>query len=226
MATVKISFDKLGHRLRSDAAGAPRVVKQAIFSGAQRGRSFIVGKSPVDRGILRNAWRVLKFEKGAILVNDQPYAGVMERGARPFKISPEGREALVGWVKRKILDGGMGLLVGSKRDRAQAISWAAKRQQMENRAANRALRRGKYSRGRQGPLRDVSMRSLRASVLGSIAILDKEAEKIAWAIARKFARVGIQGRRFVWRNLEKLASLMQSEMTRFLSKFFNRQGVS
>lgn len=178
MATVEISFDKLGHRLRADAAGAPRAVKRAIYSGAQRGRSFIVGESPVDRGILKNAWRVLKMREGAELVNDQPYAGVMERGARPFKISSEGIFALKGWVMRKLVSG-----------------------EMNGRSS---LKTKKVMRRRK------------------TFALEKEAEKIAYAIAKKFEKVGIQGKRFVWKNLEKLAALMEGEMERYLAKFFNR----
>lgn len=225
MSTVTIDFDKLGHRLRADASGTPRAIKQAIFSGAQRGRSFIVPRSPVDRGILRNAWRVLRTDYGADLVNDQPYAGVMERGARPFKISKADREALVGWVKRKILDGGSGFFTGNKQSRQQAISWAAKRMQAENKMRNKAMGRGRNRKF--GPRADTSIRRLRGIAIGSIASMEKEAERIAFAIAKKFEKVGIRGRRFVWRNLERLASLMQSEMERFLAKWFNRpQGAS
>lgn len=220
MATVAIDYDKLGHRIRADAAGSPRAIKQALFSGAQRGRGLLVKVSPVDRGILRNAWRVLKFASGVSLVNDQPYAGIMERGARPFKMSRAGIEALAGWVKRKILDGGWGFFTGSRANQRQAISWAAKRQQQENRARNRAMGRGKNRQ--YGPKANVNMRSLRASVAGSIAAFDKEAMSIAYRIAKKFEKVGMRGRRFVWMNLLKLGALMDQEIVRFLTKFFNR----
>jgi hypothetical protein len=220
MATVAIDFDKLGHRIRADAVGSPRAIKQALFSGAQRGKALLVKHSPVDRGQLRNAWRVLKFSAGVSLSNDQPYAGIMERGARPFKMSKAGLEALIGWVKRKILDGGWGFFTGNKTQRRQAISWAAKREQAENRIRNKSMGRGKNRQ--YGPKANVNMRSLRAKHAGTIALMDKEAEQIARRIAKSFEKVGIRARRFVWRNLPILASLMDKEIVRFLTNFFNR----
>jgi hypothetical protein len=103
--SIVIESSQLGARLRSDANELPGVIQRAMFSAAQRGKAFIVSKSPVDRGILKNAWRVVKMSDGVMLINDQPYAGVMEQGARPFKISREGREALAAWVMRKLLNG-------------------------------------------------------------------------------------------------------------------------
>ncbi len=105
--TITIGPNKLGARIQSDSQGLPKVLQRAIFSGAQRGRSFIIGKSPVDRGLLKNAWRVVKMPWGTSLINDQPYAGVMEQGARPFKISGAGIFYLKAWVMRKLMSGEM-----------------------------------------------------------------------------------------------------------------------
>ncbi len=182
MATISFTPTQIGARLRADAKGAPKAVIRAIVSGAQRGRSFMVKESPVDRGILRNAWRVLKMREGAELINDQPYAGIMERGARPFKISGAGLWALKAWVMRKLQSGEMN---GRSSIKTKKI-----------------IKRRKTIK------------------------LEKEAESIAYAIAKNFEKVGIRGRRFVWKNLEILASLMESEMERYLSKFFNRGGVT
>lgn len=215
--------------MRSDASGAPRAVLQAMFSAAQRGRSWIIGKSPVDRGILKNAWRVLKMgSEGVELVNDQPYAGVMERGARPFIISKAGIEALAAWVKRKILDTGMGLITGSKSSRKAAISWAARKQRTENKQRNADMksRSGWSPQGKRrataGPKADTNLKRLKAGVQNQVSDLDKQATGIAYAIAAKFKKVGIAGRFFVRDNLEIMAGLMESEVDRFLSKFFNR----
>lgn len=154
-------------RIRADAKGAPKAVFRAMFSAAQRGKAFLVQESPVDRGILRNAWKIIKLSsiQEVQLVNDQPYAGVMERGARPFKISRTGIEALQGWVLRKLKSGEI------------------------------------TSRGTD---------------------LEKEAKNIAYAIAKNFEKVGIKGKRFVMRNITILAGLMDSEVKRYLSSFFNR----
>lgn len=202
MSTITLSPTEIGARIRADQRGTPRIIKQAMFSAAQRGRSWMVGKSPVDRGILRNAWKVIRISEGAELVNDQPYAGVLERGARPFKISREGLEALAGWVKRKILSGGQGRHSG-----------AAKRHQLENRDANKKF---KSKKGVQGPKLNTNLKSLRADAL------EKEAMSIAYAIAKKWEKVGKKGTRFVYSQIDKLAFLFDAEINRFLQKFFDR----
>lgn len=167
--TISLTEAQLGARLRSDDVGAQKAVFRAMVSAAQRGKSFIIGKSPVDRGVLRNAWKILKLSSQGVveLTNDQPYAGVMERGARPFKISKAGREALEAWVLRKIQDGSI---------------------QPKNPSADPGT----------------------------------AAKSIAFAISKKFARVGMKGKFFVRDNLPFLASLMDSEVKRSLAKFFNR----
>lgn len=171
MSTITMTEAQLGARLRADAKGAPKVILRAMFSAAQRGKSFIVGKSPVDRGILRNAWKVIRLSNAVELTNDQPYAGILERGARPFKISREGREALEAWVLRKLISGEMQSKTKTKRKSPQ---------------------------------------------------LEQEAKGIAYAISKKFERVGMQGKRFVMNNLTNLAALMDSEIKRYLHNFYSR----
>ncbi len=178
---------QLGARLKSDAKGAPKAVFMAMFSAAQRGKAYIVTKSPVDRGILRNAWKVIRLSNinEVHLTNDQPYAGIVERGSRPFKMSPEGLEALTGWVLRKLIAGDMQSKSSApvKKYKNQHGTWARRSKTPE---------------------------------------LEKEARNIAFAISRKFAKVGMKGKRFVRDNLEIMAGLMDAEVTRFLGKFFSR----
>lgn len=199
MATIPLEPRKLGIRLRSDADGSPKAIVRAIVSGSHRMRSWIVKETPVDRGILRVAWKVMKLSDGAELVNDQPYAGVMELGARPFKISKEGMEALQGWVFRKILNGTIALSRAGKVNTTMLWKVNATVKSIEH-AQHRAA-------------------SHRARVRGE---LEEEAKRIAWAIAKKFEKVGIKGQKFVWKNLDKLTDLMSSEIERYLIKFFNR----
>lgn len=181
MSTITISPGSLGARIRSDHVGAPKAVNRAIFSALQRGKAYIVGKTPVDRGILRNAWRVVQLSGGgAELVNDAPYAGIMERGARPFKTSGAGILALKGWVMRMFKSG-------------------------------RMIPNGARSSIKTGKTR-----------LPKKADLETQAEGIAFAIAKKFERVGMKGKRFVWQALPQLAQLMEEEIQRSLRNFFNR----
>lgn len=174
MATITISPGQLGARIKADNVGAPKALERALISALQRGKAYIVGKSPVDRGILRNAWKIVKLSTGGgELVNDAPYAGIMELGARPFKISSAGIFALKGWVMRM------------------------------------------FKSGRMIP------NGARSKIPGNDE-LEKQAESIAYAIAKNFEKVGIKGKRFVWQSLPILASLMEIEINRSLNKFFNR----
>jgi hypothetical protein len=193
VATITIDAGSLGARITSDHKGAPKAVSRAIYSGLQRGKAYIVGKSPVDRGILRNAWKVIRLSNGGSeLVNDQPYAGIMERGARPFKISREGREALARWVFRKILQGSIQVQKAGRVSKAKYLPvGVAQARAQQHKARVRAE-------------------------------LEAEADAIAWAIAKKFERVGMKGKRFVWQALPKLADIMEEEINRSLTKFFNR----
>lgn len=107
MPTIRVEPGKLGITLRADARNLRKVLKRGAKRGAQRARTHLVRTSPVDRGVLKNAWQVMQgggelFE--IEVVNTAPYAGVVERGMRPgFKMSHEGLVAIAGWVKRKIL---------------------------------------------------------------------------------------------------------------------------
>ncbi len=192
---------QLGARLRSDAGGLPKVVVRATFSAAQRGRALLVKNSPVDRGILRNAWKVIRLsnDRGVELTNDQPYAGIMERGARPFKISGAGLFYLKAWVLRKIKAGQI-IPSGSSTKITWAKGWDKKIRSATGQSQIKSTRR-KTVKGMD---------------------LEEEAERIAYAIAKKFEKVGMSGKRFVMKNLLALAALMDQEVTRYLSDFFNR----
>ncbi len=200
MSTITIEPGALGARIRSDHKGAPKAVDRAIYSALQRGKAYIVGKTPVDRGILRNAWKVIRLSTGgAELINDQPYAGVMERGARPFKISSAGIFALKGWVMRMFKSGkmfpeGAGSRIVWKRGWDKRLATATGSSQIK---------------------RTIKKRFKKAD-------LEEQAENIAYAIAKSFEKVGVKGKRFVWKELPKLAQIMEDEINRSLSNFFNR----
>jgi hypothetical protein len=201
-STITMTEAQLGARLRSDAKGAPKAVFNAMYSAAQRGRSFIIGKSPVDRGILRNAWKVIKLSsiQTVELTNDQPYAGIVERGARPFKMSSTGIFYLKGWVMRKLKSGEM-YPEGAQTKISWAKGWSKKLKTAKGESLITSKRKRKFSKDE----------------------LEKAAESIAYAIAKTFEKYGMKGKRFVLNNLTKLAELMDGEVKRYLSNFFNRR---
>lgn len=198
MSTISLDPKALAARLRADEKGAPKAVLRALRAGAQRGRALMVSRSPVDRGILRNAWKVIKVSDEQVnLENDQPYAGVLERGARPFKISRAGLEALAGWVKRKILRGNYNTVKHGPDTRSMDYKTARKAQLAHKRAGKAYKHLALWQ-------------------------LDAEAMRIARAIAKKWEKLGKRGTYFIRDSLPKLAELIDKEMTRSLEKFFNR----
>ena len=56
--------------------------------------------------MLKAAWKERSGGTGArtvlTVLNDAPYAGIVEHGARPHQVSLEGRAALAGWARRNI----------------------------------------------------------------------------------------------------------------------------
>lgn len=78
----------------------PAAIRSAAVVTAQRQRTDLVKRSPVDTGIFKNAWQVREERTGAACRNSAPYAGIIERGARPHEVSPEGIQAIEAWAMR------------------------------------------------------------------------------------------------------------------------------
>lgn len=70
--------------------------------------------TPSDLGQMSKSWRVVNQRRGkgktglsqdiCELLNDAPHAGVVESGARPHKVSPEGWWSIYEWVERHFPD--------------------------------------------------------------------------------------------------------------------------
>jgi hypothetical protein len=106
MARIKLAPHELAGELKARAQKTPDVLRRAAVLAAHRGRSIMVRRTPTDRGQMKNAWRVRRLGDIATkkemvdLVNDAPYAGIVEMGARPHSVSREGWDAIYGWVYR------------------------------------------------------------------------------------------------------------------------------
>lgn len=199
MADITLDPRQLGIRLRGDSKGLSKAVLRAALAAAQRGKAFLVKRSPVDRGLLRNAWRVVKTAYDVDLVNDQPYAGVIERGSRPFKISSTGIFYLKGWVMRKFKSGEI-LPHGSQ----TRIVWARGQEKRDRLARGQSLIKSTRKKSPKG------------------FDLEREAESMAYAIAKTFEKVGMKGKRFILKNLPEITSLIDQVIAEHLSNFFNR----
>ena len=94
---VSIAPGQVGVIIRAEAKNVADAVEKAKRITSQRIVSKLKEKSPVDQAHFKNAWQV----KADGVTNDAPYAGVIERGARPHGVSPEGQEAILEWAARK-----------------------------------------------------------------------------------------------------------------------------
>jgi hypothetical protein len=96
--------------VKRTAAAVREAIRVGAIRGAERGRAFVVRQTPVDQGQLKASWKVRPSMAAAAatrgaqmlaeLVNDAPHAGIVERGARPHPVSPEGWMAIYDWVVR------------------------------------------------------------------------------------------------------------------------------
>jgi len=101
MAIIPINPKDLPKELRARLKLTPKLVRGGLIVGAQRGKALLVRKTPVDLGQMKNSWRVRKDTKGgAVITNDAPHAGIIEKGARPHGVSKEGQAAIRAWVRR------------------------------------------------------------------------------------------------------------------------------
>lgn len=115
-AVIRIGLDQLPDALKLGEVKIRRAVARGALAGAHRGRALIVRKTPRDQGQMAASWRV---EPGAVeftsmaatlaeLVNDAPHVVIVEVGARPHTVSPEGWLAIYEWVRRHHRGGKMG----------------------------------------------------------------------------------------------------------------------
>lgn len=106
MAVIPVTPKELPKELRARMKLTPKVLLQGLRLGAERSRTYIVRRTPRDTGRLRNSWAVRTVRRGPLLkrrielYNDAPYAGIVEKGARPHGVSKEGQEAIRMWVRR------------------------------------------------------------------------------------------------------------------------------
>ncbi len=106
MITVRCNPASLGARLRAKAQRDRGALGRASTAAAYRYMRYLQQESD-RRGVTymgqwKRGWRVVKTDRGALLHNDCPYAGVIEAGARPHAVSQAGRDAIARWAARKL----------------------------------------------------------------------------------------------------------------------------
>ncbi len=114
-AVIKLGIEQLPDALEQGEQGIRRAIAQGALAGAHRGRALMVQNTPSDQGQLRASWKVRPgvreftgfSESLAELINDAPHISIVELGARPHAVNPEGWQAIYEWVRRHYR-GGMG----------------------------------------------------------------------------------------------------------------------
>jgi hypothetical protein len=113
---TKLTPGQVAGAVKRSAVLVRDAIRIGAIRGAERGRSFIVTRTPADQGQLRASWKVRQgiataIQRGtamlAELINDAPHAGIVERGARPHTVSPEGWMAIYDWVIRHRVELGL-----------------------------------------------------------------------------------------------------------------------
>ncbi len=108
-SVVTINIRDLPDALRRDEARVRAAIARGARAGAERGRAFIAKRTPTDLGQLKASWKVIPGPtvvppSGTLtltqLQNTAPHAGVVEMGARPHAVNPEGWAAIYEWVRR------------------------------------------------------------------------------------------------------------------------------
>ena len=110
MSTViTIDLKRLPAALRSNEAAVRLAIATGARAGAEHGRAIMAKRTPTDLGQLKAGWKVKPGvptvpESGVVqlttLRNDAPHAGVVELGARPHTVNPQGWAAIYEWVRR------------------------------------------------------------------------------------------------------------------------------
>jgi hypothetical protein len=129
---IKIPHNKLGQRIIRDNQRGQAAMRKAAHSTAEIARNILSQAAPVDLGELKASLRVERHAFGtslATVVADAPYAGIIERGARPHPVSRAGIESLTRWAMRKMREPedvarGIAFAIDTKlRERGQKPTW-------------------------------------------------------------------------------------------------------
>lgn len=139
MATIEIKPGDLGRVLRERLKKDAGLAKRAALDAAHRGVALAVRRTnqvgAVDTGFFKRAWKAGETRDGAELVNDAPYAGIIEFGRAPGA-SPPPVAPIARWAIRKL-----GVEPEEAEDIAQAIAFNIARNGIPPKFILRSLRK-------------------------------------------------------------------------------------
>jgi hypothetical protein len=212
-------------RLERHNAHALVAVHRGLRSGARAGRTHLVRVTPKDRGMAKAAWKEHNGPMNsrpptpaAWLENSAPYIGILEKGARPHPVSPEGRLAIYEWVLRNMRAIPAGAAGGD---------WNVIHGNAFISSSSTGKRIGSVSRLKRAPLtRWGSLTSY--LIIGRFphlnGTLNATALNISGAICRKINLYGSKPHYFVRDSMELLAKMAQGEVERCLREMHTPRG--
>ena len=193
MAHVTIPPGRLGAFIKASVGKNARAVQRGVRRGAMRGIAILTRKTPVDQGIMKNAWKYVEVggSVGSPVIgrieNKAPHAGIIERGARPH-MPP--LEPILEWVKRHLRNFGM--------------------------------RAPTFRQPKFGPWRNAKayVRHEKRLVAHAAAVADFEDDvlKLAEAIRWKIFKYGSQPHWIVKSSLEDLKALVNDEVNKAIAR--------
>lgn len=134
MTVISLKPSEVAGELRARARRTPGEITKVMMRSALRARTMLVRRTPKDLGQAKAGWKVSKLIKGTKgarvdVYNDNPYVGILERGARPHPVSREGVALIHAWVwhNRALFDSlrtNTGRAKSSKAAKAEALQIA------------------------------------------------------------------------------------------------------
>jgi hypothetical protein len=177
-------------------------VHRGVRAGAARAVGYLVERTrtappanpggigtggAVNTGAYVRRWRSVPLPNGAELINDSPYAPVIEYGRRPGRFPPKG--PLIAWIKRRLLT-----RPKKPRRRGTGASREVRDQERARKQLEAGIRRTGERDRKYGPRRRPAPAPKRRGGKRKLTA-DDQAARLYFPIARAIARRGLIGRR-------------------------------
>lgn len=182
--------------LRGVRSGAARAIGELVHATRTAPAANPAGigtGGAVNTGQFVRSWKVIPLPDGAEILNTAPHAPVVDGGRRPGSRFPP-RDALIAWIKRKILAPPPKPPRKSKRGSAEDQRAAAEKKRLE--AAIRRTGAKDPVLGPRRPTRAKKPPPRRKGVRRTYS-RDEQAARLYFPIARAIARRGLIGRKIL-----------------------------
>ena len=207
MALVLSSKEFAAYHARLAAQLRPTIIR-GVHSGAARAVGFLVARTraappanpggvgsggAVNTGGFIRRWKSVRLPDGAELVNDSPYAGIVDPdaqyGRRPGSKFPP-KEALIAWIKRRLLT-----RPPQKKRRAAPRTSADRERDAAQKSRDKKI--GDFLRDHEPPKERKPAGGAGGGKRRAGPSQDQLAARLYFPIARAIARRGLLGRRIL-----------------------------